>query len=268
MDTETLSDHNYIMFEYGESPVLPSRTPLGWNSRKMDLDRFQASLSWRCATCHLSLEDNTAEEFADWIATTMRDAADCSTPRLVRPLVKRSAYWWCDDIKNLRSEAIANRRRWRRAIGKLARGTIDQLEVDRCQRSYRLAKKKLRIAIVAAKARAWGELLGLIDEDPWGLPYKLVLGRLRLATPALTETLDPPVVQALIDGLFPNGMETDPRAIWSVPFWDDQCIVDAAEVHRAIKDSAHNSAPGVDGIPLRVTKIGSLGDDRESRGML
>lgn len=247
LDTETLSDHNYIMFEfeYSISSAPPGRSPLGWNWRKMDADRFQASLLWSCATCQLSLESNSADEYADWIATVMRNAADCSTPRLVRPVDKKSAYWWCDEIRNLRSEAIASRRRWCRVATRSARCLIYQRDADICRQSCRQAKKKLRVAIVTAKARAWGELLNLINEDPWGLPYKLVLGRLRPATAALMETMDPPLVRTLIDGLFPNGTETDPRTVWSVPFWDDQCTVDVTEIYRAIKDSARNSAPGL-----------------------
>lgn len=45
-DAETLTDHNYIMFEFEQSvsSVPPGRPSLGWNCRKMDVDRFQASL--------------------------------------------------------------------------------------------------------------------------------------------------------------------------------------------------------------------------------
>lgn len=44
------------------------------------------------------------------------------------------------------------------------------------QDEYKTAKKNLRRSITEAKARAWSELLLLIDEDPWGLPFKIVTG--------------------------------------------------------------------------------------------
>jgi len=131
----------------------------------------------------------------------------------------------------------------------------EQRDIDGYRRVYRLAKKRLRTAIIAAKARAWGELLTLINEDPWGLPYKLVLGKLRPVSRALTESLEPPMVRAMVDGLFPGGVETDPGMIWTVPSWDEQCTVTAGEIRRMMKDGTNNAAPGLDGIPLTVLKL-------------
>lgn len=156
----------------------------------------------------------------------MSRAADCSAPRLSRRPDRKSVYWWCDEVKNLRLDSIASRRKWRRAVRKATRGgTIERSEVERRREIYKGTKKRLRVAIVAAKSRAWSELLGLIDEDPWGLPYRLVLGRLRVVPSALTETLEPQLVRSLIDDLFPRDTEVDPRTLWPDPVWDEQCTV-------------------------------------------
>lgn len=64
-----------------------------------------------------------------------------------------------------------------------------QAEIDRLQGIYRSAKKNLRKKISKAKLFAWQELISLVDKDQWGLPYKVVLNRLRRSSPGLTETL-------------------------------------------------------------------------------
>lgn len=54
---------------------------------------------------------------------------------------------------------------------------------------YRMAKRMLKDEIRKAKRDAWQELILNVNKDPWGLPYKLVLGRLRKFTPRLTEAV-------------------------------------------------------------------------------
>jgi len=60
-------------------------------------------------------------------------------------------------------------------------------------------KRKDRAAIIKAKAQAWQELIDSVNRDPWGLPYKLVLGKLKPAAQALTELLDPENLGELLD---------------------------------------------------------------------
>lgn len=69
---------------------------------------------------------------------------------------------------------------------------------------YRLAKTTLRDAIKAAKNASWKELISSVDKDPWGLPYKLVMSKLRASSPSLSETLDEGNLNRLIDSLFPR----------------------------------------------------------------
>lgn len=37
------------------------------------------------------------------------------------------------------------------------------------------ARKALRSAIRKAHSESWNQLCQLVDEDPWGLPYKVVM---------------------------------------------------------------------------------------------
>jgi len=52
------------------------------------------------------------------------------------------------------------------------------------------SKTALVQAIFHAKEEAWKSLIREIDKDPWGIPYKLVMNKLRFSSPGLTEVLE------------------------------------------------------------------------------
>lgn len=81
--------------------------------------------------------------------------------------------------------------------------------------------KELRTEINRLKSLAWQELIDSINDDPWGLPYRLVLGRLRSASPSLTELLDPETLENLLNSLFPRNLYADPIRDWSNLAWSD-----------------------------------------------
>jgi len=88
-------------------------------------------------------------------------------------------------VASLRDTAVRARRLW---IRSRRRGIAESSIVRR--EAYVTAKRALRNAIRRAKTASWAELISTIDSDPWGLPYKLVMGKLRRSSPALSETLD------------------------------------------------------------------------------
>lgn len=90
--------------------------------------------------------------------------------------------------------------------------------------------------IKKAKIESWKKLVESIEVDPWGLPYKLVLNKLRYSAPGLTETLDTRKVEVLMDTLFPAGPTHDVMQVWGnsrVPF--GRCRVSAGEIIAAIR---------------------------------
>jgi len=116
---------------------------------------------------------------------------------------------------------------------------------------YRSRKRDLRIEVKRAKASAWDDLIRTIDQDPWGLPYRIVLKKLRRSTPSITEILNPEILNSTIEKLFP----TDP--FWNLGTvsnteeveWRDEYDVDISELCNILrKRSGANKAPGMDGI--------------------
>lgn len=122
-----------------------------------------------------------------------------------------------------------------------------------------MKRKDLRIEINRLKSAAWQKLINSIDSDPWGLPYKLVLKKLRTASPGLTELLESVTLSKLLDSLFPRNRLPDPIKDWWNFVWSDDWLVNDAEVARVIKkvSSSATKAPGPDGFRLTIWKQGT-----------
>lgn len=88
-----------------------------------------------------------------------------------------------------------------------------------------------------------------LEQDPWGRPYRIVLGKMRARPPLLTETLDTSVLENVLDALFLNAQDEThvPR---SQPASLTPSSVTEEELARALsKMRKKNTAPGPDGIP-------------------
>ncbi|XP_025163368.1 uncharacterized protein LOC105183119 [Harpegnathos saltator] len=105
-------------------------------------------------------------------------------------------YWGTEEIAELRDSSIQARRCIYRAR---RRGE----DVTRAQEGYLTTRKALRAAIAEAK-RAWEQMMCSLDDDPWGRPYKRVMGKTRPWAPPPTETLDSQAFDGLLDTLFPR----------------------------------------------------------------
>lgn len=71
------------------------------------------------------------------------------------------------------------------------------------KQGYREAKSGFRREIRKAEAKAWEELIMELEKDPWGCPYKIVLNRLRRATPTATELMMDEDLENVLDDCFP-----------------------------------------------------------------
>ncbi|XP_070168816.1 uncharacterized protein [Polyergus mexicanus] len=256
-ECETLSDHLYIEVvltatrhgvlsrSQGRGDALPRR----WALKKLNSDRLIAAVlaaDWPCP----GGEGRGIQEQVDWFRGALRDACDFAMPR-TKPRPRRPAYWWCEEIAELRRFSVAARRRFTRARRrKNAERTASAYE------GFRVAWNALSAAIRPAKARGWDELLRSLNSDSWGRPYKLVLNRLRSWAPPVTESLEPQVLDEVLGALFPlegppfsSGGGHETAAPWTK---DLEVTGDKmAGVIRRLR-SRGNKAPGPDGIPGRV----------------
>ncbi|KMQ84870.1 reverse transcriptase, partial [Lasius niger] len=254
-ELESLSDHLFIAFALSTSR---SRPPPGrpssrkWNLKKFNRDQFSAALHW--SSFEPEVEDHTnIQGMIRWLDRIMQEACDTATSRIGPRKPRRQTYWWQDSVASLRHNCIQSRRRWQRAKRKRQR---DQREINDLGEAYKLKRKELRTEIAKVKSQAWQELIDTINNDPWGLPYGLVIKKLKAASPSLTELLDPDVLSDLLDSLFPKNDRPDPHTNWEDFEWSDDWSVQLNEVSNVIskKTASASKAPGPDGLGLIIWK--------------
>lgn len=210
VDTETMSDHAYISYTYSsrndEGDDLARVKYPRWNNEEFDAELFNATVDLECSS--LWDGDLPTDHLAGKLNGIIVDGCDVAFRRIGRRPPRKSAYWWNREIEVVRALCTRARRRLTRL-----RRRGPSPERNRAELEYRAAKRALK-AIRDSKSKAWRELITTVNKDPWGLPFKLVMNRLRCTTPSITETLEGGVLDRLLDELFPNGETHDPREIW------------------------------------------------------
>lgn len=250
----SLSDHLYISFTFRSrvsSAAAYRDKSFRWNVRKMKDEEFTMAMDWSMYTHALGSYSGDPNNFADWIVSVASDALDFSTPKISGNIRRCRIYWWNEEIRQSRRRAIAARRAWCRCRRRLNDDDPHYLTVYAC---YKKSKRDLKKLIKKAKGAAWRELILSINEDPWGLPYKLVLSKLRKSGPGLTEQLPNKTLDTLLQDLFPVGKLLK-QTRWPPTIWDPDLNVSWEEVYNIIRLSKKsNSAPGPDGIKFSVWK--------------
>lgn len=95
-----------------------------------------------------------------------------------------------------------------------------------------------------------------LERDPWGLPYKVVLNKLRRASPTLTEIIDEEVLRDTINKLFPTDPEWSNGCIRENFEWNEADDITREEVYKIVKKRViKNKAPGDDGIKASYIKL-------------
>jgi len=182
------------------------------------------------------------------ITDAVSAACGASAKKLKFSSKKRGVYWWNDNVVQSRRRCIAARRL---LTSKRRRGgQCDSL-------LFKKARTTLCKSIKKVKSEAWSSLIGTLDDDPWGLPYKIVMNRLRRSGSALSESLEPRIIDRLLDELFPPDEVHNPDEIWvNDNVYDPAYRVSTEEVACAIRGRRRGDcpAPGPDGLSLDLWK--------------
>lgn len=188
----------------------------------------------------------TATEEAAARVTMVTAACNASLPsRFTGGRHRRPAHWWTSEIARLRQDCILRRRRATR----LRVSNRPVAERDAAYDDLREARRTLRLAIKNSKTRCWGELCELVDDQPWGKPYKLVMKKLQGT--ASTTSMESAFLDETVRTLFPTQPPLPAQV--SVPAFQVN-EVDEAEVDICF-GKAGKTAPGPDGIPKKIWRI-------------
>lgn len=256
-DLVTLSDHRHIIIDV-DRPTIDHRQrtqPTRWSLKRLDRDMLIAAANvsdWQQVPREDSFDisDDTSR-----FQATMASICDAAMPR-VKPPKRTSAYWWTEEIAQLREVCLQTRRRFTRARRR-RRATAEQIESAYV--TYRGATRALQAAIAKAKARSWSELVNQLGRDPWGRPYKMVLGKLRPWIPPLTETMEPHFLNTVVEHLFPRDGDNNVQLAQNVieeHEWSEEWAVSEEEFNQAVNSlNAKKTAPGPDGVPGRALAL-------------
>jgi hypothetical protein len=243
LQDHTHSDHRYITYELrDEQTTRSAKQGKGWCVRKMDEEALLTTFALNIGRT----EELDAIRTVERTSAALRAACNASMPRR-RQNIKTAAHWWNDEIADLRKRCVTSRRWLQRTRGRDPNAAA----------SYRETKILLSNAIRESKKRCWEELVATVDEDPWGLPYRLV--RKKLIKRDQDEFLNNArQLNIVVDGLFP---ETSPES--RTPREDhhtpepqqphDPFTLD--ELKAAIGRLGYGKAPGPDGIPNEVLRL-------------
>ncbi|KAF9409158.1 hypothetical protein HW555_011400, partial [Spodoptera exigua] len=156
-----------------------------WALKKLDRDMLIAAanvVAWPEDGSQGIPPDPEVE--ATWFRDKMTSICDASMPRAKCGQRPRAAYWWSADIAHLRSVCLRHRRQFQRTRRRRQPSATEE-QITTAYRAYREATMALQHAITDAKSRSWRELLEGLNRDPWGRPYRLVMGKLRPWVPPL-----------------------------------------------------------------------------------
>lgn len=225
LDEEPFSPHKYILFSMDDG----KRASTKWVRGPIDKKRLGEQLR------QFNPEDSTPEG----LVTFMKLAYDRTTAK-VRTENGKVPYWWTAQIAELRSDALARRRRATRCR---ARGGGEAEWIE-----YKAARKELCCAIRKSKKECWGKLIKELDDDVFGDGYKIVTKSMNLSRPPLALTREDKELQ--IQRLFPDApvieRVKEPVQIYS--------LFTSGELTEAVKKLKNKKAPGKDEIPSEVIK--------------
>lgn len=235
-DHYTHSDHQAIVFVIDYLGGRRSREltkSAKWNAKSFDSDLF-------CVVMQENLQlTGIAEHKSSQLMSLVTNSCDTAMRRSSGRSQHAAVYWWNDEIAELRRHCHRTRRQAQRARGRE--------DYEACRLRHAEARIALKRAIKKSKRQAWNELCDMVDDDPWGRPYKTVMARLnaRAGTPPTC----PIILERIISTLFPQQPR---RALTENELADDSLeppIVTTDELLKACNRIGDVKAPGPDGVP-------------------
>lgn len=235
-DRETLSDHNYIVFDIRDHQVRnPKPQHIGWNTRKIDKGKLLGALN--------QIEQTESTTSLKGFSEVLINICNKAMPKRKVLPGKKPVYWWSEEIAQLRAECIQKRRMFSRRV----RTHHPEIQEQLFQQ-YKDSKKNLRNAIKASKRASWKALCDKVDCDIFGDGYKIVMKKLAGFPPRPKRSMD--FLEEVAGHLFPTHQQLLFNRDVNSPFND----FSVEEVRTAAGKLKNNKAPGPNNIPSDIIK--------------
>lgn len=248
LDVFSSSDHNYIKFkiDYASFQNKNLLKPRCWNVNKIAPGKFVKHIKDNQNAINTSSSIFTKEDverIADAVLDVITKACDSSMPKKKIWSGRPQAYFWTDEIASLRRKCLRLRRSAQRARNR------PDLNVKLT--AFNIAKKELRNAVKASKRRCWRELCEDINNNPWGLGYKLVTKKLGSSNNNFPMAVSD--AKKIVDELFPTHQPRTERDFIISP--EEVPLFTDFEIRSAAQTLKNKKAPGPDGVPSEVIKL-------------
>lgn len=241
------SDHQYIAFEVKDTSTAvlrnKQRGTRKWKAQHLNTVTLITALDRGMSSN--PLPTTGAETIAAQTIHNMSEACNASMPKIGQSLRRKAAYWWSNEIAELRRKCIQCRRILTRARGR-NHGPAPNEEIE-----FKEARKALKLAIRRSKKEKWDELRNNLNSNPWGEGYKIVAKQ--FGAMPLPVLLRSDKMAEIVDKLFPTH---EPLPAISTP----QTVENIArftpeELSLAVGTLKAGKAPGPDGIPTEVLRV-------------
>lgn len=237
----THSDHQALTYEI-RPPTNTLRNDhkrhkMRWAPKSFNKDLFCELLR------DLEPPPGNPEEKVDFVTTQIRRACDASMAKRRQGARRQPAYWWNDEIANLRAECFRARRSSQRQAGSVSNGTN--------LAKYKRLRKELRNEIRLSKRESFRKLCEDADSNPWGSAFRVVMAKLK-GSRSPPESC-PVLLQQIVSALFPyHAPREEPRdtptEVAEIP------EVTEEEILRFSTKLKDNKAPGPDGFPNKAIR--------------
>ena len=240
LDTETLSDHKYVYFEFNTSRLgaghLSCPIPGRFDSRTLKEEKFVSLVEG--ITCLVENATQLENIIQDICQKTMKRTGTGN---------KKAVYWWSEEIKILRANCI----QFRRQASRIRRSPrYSNEEKESCLKEYKENRNRLKKAITKAKESKWKDVIDEVENDVWGTGYKVVQKKFQPRPPNLSKELKEKTIRYLFPAreYIDEYQGSDDEDEIEIPVTDDE-LLQAAEKLRPKK------APGPDGVPAEAIKL-------------
>lgn len=237
-ETEIMSDHNLISYRIQKAtPNIPEPSPRkGWEVSRDKIQGFKENISEYWGTLE-KLPNNQ-----ETLTSKITEACNASFKKLGGRSTRKPIYWWSQEIAYARTRCI----KARRLITRRRTRKANDDEISRLHQDYKTQRNTLKKLIKTSKYQAWKKLISEIDEDIWGLGYKIATQKLRKPR----EPLSPETTHEQVALLFPTHNITKQQTNRPITKPTSITLNELADAIRKAK----NKAPGPDAITAPILK--------------